>query len=419
MTDKFTIRVNNREIKTIIVVLTTMLCVASTVRAQWVFLADPFRIPAGWAESFAGDTVNLLSGGNKGLALSTDNGLIWNLIDTNIFSDSIGKFKVLANISTLFSEGKNIFLGWDNLYHSSDYGYSWKIIDSAQISVVLSIAKFGSTMLADCEYTPTGQNTDILTILLSKDNGLSWTPSDSGLQNYRGLINSFTFLGNKFFAGGDGGSIFTSIDGLKWERMNRSIGQDVFRLTLKGRSLFAGTDTGIFRSNDTGVTWNLVYKNADSSYIYSFAIHDSIIFAADHYRGVIRSTDNGTTWQDVSFGLGGYINTLYASGNYLFAGTTTGIWRRPFSELEDAVATPLQINSKFNLSPNPITTSADFQFNALQQPAFFELFDALGRSLLRRELPAGQASFHVDMQQYPAGIYFARLGGESVKVIKN
>jgi len=49
----------------------------------------------------------------------------------------------------------------------------------------------------------------------------------------------------------------------------------------------------------------------------------------------------------------------------------------------------------------------------------FELFDALGRSLLRRELPAGQTSLHVDMQAFPVGIYFARLGGESVKVIKN
>ena len=66
---------------------------------------------------------------------------------------------------------------------------------------------------------------------------------------------------------------------------------------------------------------------------------------------------------------------------------------------------------------NPITSSADFQFDALQEPAVFELFDALGRSLLRQQLAVGQQTRRVDMQKYPAGIYFARLGGETVRFV--
>ena len=82
------------------------------------------------------------------------------------------------------------------------------------------------------------------------------------------------------------------------------------------------------------------------------------------------------------------------------------------------VRTTTAANDRFSILSNPITSSADFQFDALKEPTVFELFDALGRSVLRRELPAGQASLHIDMQKYPSGIYFARLGGKVIRFAK-
>jgi hypothetical protein len=88
----------------------------------------------------------------------------------------------------------------------------------------------------------------------------------------------------------------------------------------------------------------------------------------------------------------------------------------------DAVRKPdgsSQLYPNLKILATPTTSSADFQFDALQESTLFELFDVFGKSLQRQQLSAGQASFLVDMQKYPAGIYFARLGWESLKVIKN
>lgn len=119
---------------------------------------------------------------------------------------------------------------------------------------------------------------------------------------------------------------------------------------------------------------------------------------------------------------GGYIfvgetftrNDGDVSGEHLGAGSD--IWVVKLSN-------PLDVRSKtetanIHLISNPISSSADFQFDPLNSSISFQLFDLLGRAIYHEQLPAGQTSFHLDMQKYPSGIYFARLGNETVRFVK-
>ena len=67
---------------------------------------------------------------------------------------------------------------------------------------------------------------------------------------------------------------------------------------------------------------------------------------------------------------------------------------------------------------NPIFTSANFFINGLTQQTEFQLFDALGRSLYKENISPSTTSLYLDMHQYPSGIYFVKLGQETVKFIK-
>jgi len=416
--------------KTALIALITVICFTSNACAQWVFLDDPFTSALhdpsqSGAQSFAGDSINLIASGFRGVVHSTDNGLTWDFIDSIKFR---GGYDYV-----LLSKGKYFFIGglvtpWmavppnTGFFRSSDYGKSWTEVDSPQIYIIYSLVNLGSTLLMNCSYSQDSVRVIGRDIALrSIDEGLTWSPTDSegGTWNWGGL-SSFALLGNVII-GGTIGPLFRSYDGIIWNKIQAPIFDSLllYNLIANNGYLFAGTNMGILRSNDTGLHWDKMYSSIDSSGVSTMIAHGSVLYVIDKKKGLIRSTDTGETWDGINTGITGNIQTIYVVSNYLFVGTTTGIWRRPFSELEDAVAAQPQVTQKFSLLTNPTTSSADFQFSALQEPAVFELFDALGRSFLRRELPAGQASLHVDMQSYPAGIYFAQLGGESCKVIKN
>lgn len=173
-----------------------------------------------------------------------------------------------------------------------------------------------------------------------------------------------------------------------------------------------------FLSSDKGKSWQKQY--IPSSALSSLAVYGTNIFEGDDDvmgGGVLLSTDTAKSWSRI--GNMPYTFSLFIFTDYIFAGAGQSIYRALLSDFVQLdVHPPPSIISKFNIIANPFTSSADFQFDALKESAVFELFDALGRSFLRQQLPAGQASLHLDMKKYPAGIYLARLGVNTIRFIK-
>ncbi len=113
-------------------------------------------------------------------------------------------------------------------------------------------------------------------------------------------------------------------------------GGDFLALAANGTNLFAGGDSGVYRSTDNGNSWKMLPGSPIGA--VNFAVSGSNLFAGTvsgwnqfvPENGLYLSKDSGTTWTAVDSGLMGYddITALAAIGTTIFVGTAdSGIFR--------------------------------------------------------------------------------------------
>jgi hypothetical protein len=113
---------------------------------------------------------------------------------------------------------------------------------------IISLAVMDSTVFAG---TYVCSNTRCPEVIVSTDNGATWSPADSGLPD---AIN-------------------------------------VSSLIVHGRSVFAGTSAGIFLSTDKGASWQAADSGfSDGEIALSFGICGSFLFAGTNHSGIWRMT---------------------------------------------------------------------------------------------------------------------------------
>jgi hypothetical protein len=122
-----------------------------------------------------------------------------------------------------------------------------------------------------------------------------------------------------------------------------------FCLTVKGKNLFAGTDSGVCLSTNNGTNWKTL-NNGLNFYYYEYGYNfppqrstfhtiaylDTNLFVGSWGCGVFLSTNNGTSWSAVNDGLAdldgkAFVTSLVVSksnadGTNLFAGTFGGVY---------------------------------------------------------------------------------------------
>jgi phosphodiesterase/alkaline phosphatase D-like protein len=187
--------------------------------------------------------------------------------------------------------------------------------------------------------------------------------------------------GLNLFAGTKSGLYLSTNNGTSWTAVNTGMANTYIKsLAVSptgtgGTNLFAGTNGGVYLSTNNGTSWlpiNNGLGNNDNG-VESFAIvNGTDIFAETFGSGVYLSTNAGTSWTSVNTGLtypGS--GSLVVSGNYLFAGTSSGVWMRPLSEMitniqaaNTSSATGItSTTATLNGAVNPNGTSTTVQFD--------------------------------------------------------
>ena len=221
-----------------------------------------------------------------------------------------------SNVEALVIKGTTIYAGTvKGMYVSTNNGVSWnlKISDTSCVS----IASNGNTI-----YTGT-----VYGIYLSNNNGTTWVHAANN-QIPQDAIYALTVSGNNIFAGFWGGiGIYLSTNnGNDWVQVNNGLtegGTYIRALASSGNNIFAGTGDGIFRSTDNGSTWTAI-NNGISQYshmVNSIVINGNKIYAGTTGYGIYLSTDNGDSWTSYGLSISTDVEAIAVNNDILFAGT--------------------------------------------------------------------------------------------------
>lgn len=89
----------------------------------------------------------------------------------------------------------------------------------------------------------------------------------------------------------------------QWTRVNQLPSTDIASLYHKDSTLYAGGKNIIYVSKDKGLTWDSTSTIPQLFLITSIIIYKDELYAAAPNRGVFKSPDGGTTWQNISTGI--------------------------------------------------------------------------------------------------------------------
>jgi hypothetical protein len=177
------------------------------------------------------------------------------------------------------------------------------------------------------------------TLLLTTVNQAQWQAYNTGL----GSINSMTTQAGDLYVVSFPSGIFVSEnDGVTWTPRNSGLpasGGDISAQSIGSNDtwLFAGTTSGIYRSNDQGVTWtaaNGALPASQTIYANKFFRSGSTMLAIfsgaiSQGGGIYRTVNNGTSWLQGASGLSSNMTVYQVANinNQLYAATSAGIYR--------------------------------------------------------------------------------------------
>ncbi len=256
------------------------------------------------------DSVVISGMESTGTFRSTNDGASWTHTGVPEFESTY-----LASVgSYLFSDED----GYVPFFISSDGGESWTEHMDAAAGTIVSI---GTRFLA-------ANNNNSAVVFVSTDSGNTWTQSNPITTSYG--VRALAVIDSNLFALTDIG-IFRSTDiGSSWIEVSTAldlsnINNWAYTMVAINGNLFAA-GFHLYFSSDLGASWNEIEPGSgitplSEPFNPAFVQCGSLLFATDFGR-VIRSLDNGVTWEATDTGLADTIvNALAVYGNYIFAGT--------------------------------------------------------------------------------------------------
>ncbi len=232
------------------------------------------------------------------------------------------------NPLAVYASLRSVSPGRPRLYRSEDGGESWVVqagLTDRRIHVLAVPSGYPSWVYAATESQ----------FYRSTDGGVTWE-ARGGWRDGTEILSIAVSFGDpdEVYLGTSGRGLLITMDGgQSWMRVLH--GAHVFALAL-GRQeniIYAGTDSGVYGSDDGGATWQVRGDEWAGRRVYAIAVSptdDRTLYIGVEDEGVYRSYEGGQNWIPLKRGLGNVtVRTLEVDPGYpwlLFAGTSSGLW---------------------------------------------------------------------------------------------
>ena len=358
-------------------------------------------------------------------------------------------YEITSVNDTLYTGGRDI------IFRSIDDGQTWDSLstfESVYIDVICSNDNYMfvglSRGLFELDTLPS--------IYRSADKGLTW---DQVYETTYGVTKIEPFE-NEIYAISNAYLIKSSDNGNSWESIS-TIGYNVIALGCNDTALFVSKyDDSLYRKFKNDSTWQEISADLPNSPIWDIVTKEDTIFV--NSDSIYVSINNGDSWQDSNYGLTDDINGIYIfedylfatslsnevfiskissmnwrevsgglsitgnasisdmdiSGNYIYLTSSTGIWRRTFSEITSGIEHLESINTVKGLIinqnyPNPFNPTTTIEYTILKPGLVtISMYNTIGekiKSYSKGMQKKGSYIVNMDFKNYPSGIYIIEI----------
>ena len=315
------------------------------------------------------------------------------------------------NLNTILTFGTTVFAGTDafpkqgigGVHRSTDNGITWIQTNTGMpIMSITSLASYGTKIFA-CGDSG---------IFSSSDNGNSWKPSSSL------FIPKVLYSDDASLYAGMKSAIWIFTDNAGWEQTTFSQNQNIHAITKKGKYLYAGTDSGVYR--DSQSVWKLI--TGDTLAVLSLW-SNSIIIVAGTKTGMYVSSDDGITWQFQQSAGVIPVNAFCTTNRNLYAGTSSGVIKAPLAQFGVKI---FSVGNALSLNvTNPSSGHAIIHYRIDERSNTSVMaYDLLGKEcarILNDERDPGEYNLEWNTSSLASGAYILRLvsGGKQASSMIN
>jgi ligand-binding sensor domain-containing protein len=398
---------------------------------NWVSKNNGFN--AMQINSLVSDGTNAFAGTINAVYRSINNGATWTETAFRPLTDfQTGQ---MGNTRGLTMNRTHIFATSENgTYASNNNGDSWTLSNSGivydfRIPESNSVVTKGNLVFA---------NVIGAGIVKSDNNGLTWTPANNGIdRNYWG-VQAIATDGTRLFAFASRiNPAFTAIiynmyvsndNGNNWTETLTTANASINSLASSGNNIFVGSYQSIYLSTNGGSSWAdigdalpivpIPVLSEKFKFINTLVTNNNLLFAGIYANGVYLTTNNGVSWRAINDGLGSLdILKLEISGNYLLAGTATGVFRRPLSDFL-TLSVLEKGNFDYTISPNPVSNQLAINCSNELIGKKYAIHNILGETISSNTLTNMNTA--VSLDNAPNGVYLLTIMGttKTLKFVK-